>query len=230
MGEGNETEGKKPPPDWERIEAHFRAGILSLREIADPYEITEGAIRKRAKSKNWSRDLGAKIKARTEELVRKEAVRTESTQPEYRVPESQVIEANAQVHLAVDRRQKGTAKRGQALVDKLLAEVESMTDNIPEFEKLGELLDKTETTESGRVIEDKLNKAYHAAISLPGRVDSLKKLADTFEKFSKFERVAFKLEDAAPPPDEGETLTPERTNEALRRFAFLLSRAAAENT
>ncbi|MBT9428925.1 terminase small subunit [Candidatus Symbiopectobacterium endolongispinus] len=37
-------------PDWEAIESAYRAGLLSLREIAEQYGggITEGAIRKRA--------------------------------------------------------------------------------------------------------------------------------------------------------------------------------------
>lgn len=28
------AEGEKPAPDWERIEVDYRAGVLSLREIA----------------------------------------------------------------------------------------------------------------------------------------------------------------------------------------------------
>ncbi|RRE78006.1 hypothetical protein EAN97_21040 [Klebsiella pneumoniae] len=37
-------------PDWEAIESAYRAGVLSLRDIGDKYGVTEGAIRKRAKS------------------------------------------------------------------------------------------------------------------------------------------------------------------------------------
>lgn len=55
--------GAKKTPDWERIEADYRAGVLSLREIAAANGITEGAIRKRAKRDGWTRDLGAKIRA-----------------------------------------------------------------------------------------------------------------------------------------------------------------------
>jgi hypothetical protein len=213
----------KAAPDWERIESDYRAGILSLREIAAPYEITEGAIRKRAKAKGWSRDLTAKIKARTEELVRKEAVRAEGTQPDHRVPEADIVEGNAQIAAAVDRRHKGTAKRGQALVDKLIAELEITTDNLEDFHKLGELLDQSGPNENGKWVEDKLNKIYHAVISTGGRVDSLKKLAETFEKFAKFERTAYRLEDG-----EGGGDTPDTPlavdNETARRIAFILSK------
>ncbi|CZW65294.1 Uncharacterised protein [Enterobacter hormaechei] len=36
-------------PDWEAIETAYRAGVMSLREIASQHGISEGAIRKRAK-------------------------------------------------------------------------------------------------------------------------------------------------------------------------------------
>ena len=49
--------GGKAAPDWERIELDYRAGIKSLRQIADEGGITEGAIRKRAKRDAWERDL-----------------------------------------------------------------------------------------------------------------------------------------------------------------------------
>ena len=35
--------------NWEKIEADYRTGFLSLRDIAAPHGITETAIRKRAK-------------------------------------------------------------------------------------------------------------------------------------------------------------------------------------
>lgn len=43
-------------PDWEAIETAYRAGMMSLREIAAQHGISEGAIRKRAKRDDWSRD------------------------------------------------------------------------------------------------------------------------------------------------------------------------------
>ncbi len=42
-------------PDWEAIETAYRAGVMSLREIASQHRISEGAIRKRAKRDDWSR-------------------------------------------------------------------------------------------------------------------------------------------------------------------------------
>lgn len=42
-------------PDWEAIETAYRAGVMSLREIASQHGISEGAIRKRAKRNDLPR-------------------------------------------------------------------------------------------------------------------------------------------------------------------------------
>ncbi len=36
-------------PDWEAIESAYRAGVMSLREIASQHGISDTAVRKRAK-------------------------------------------------------------------------------------------------------------------------------------------------------------------------------------
>ncbi|MHA6731762.1 hypothetical protein [Devosia sp. A369] len=46
---------KKSAIDWPAIEVEFRAGKRSIREIATWYQISDTAIRKRAKAKGWAR-------------------------------------------------------------------------------------------------------------------------------------------------------------------------------
>ncbi len=61
-------------PDREAIESAYRAGVMSIREIASQYEITHQVISKRANKEGWERDL--KTKARAENLVAKREVAT----------------------------------------------------------------------------------------------------------------------------------------------------------
>lgn len=56
--------------DWESVEREYRAGIRSLRDIGGEFGCTEGAIRKKAKEKDWSRDLSAKISAKAEVVLK----------------------------------------------------------------------------------------------------------------------------------------------------------------
>lgn len=82
--------------DWERIELDYRAGVMSIREIASKHGITDTAIRKKAKAQDWVRDVSAKIQAKADKLVRIQEVRTEvRNSKEYKQTEKQIIDANA---------------------------------------------------------------------------------------------------------------------------------------
>lgn len=50
----------KKPVDWAGIEKDFVNGDWSIRKIAEWYQISEAAIRKRAKAKGWVRRVEAK--------------------------------------------------------------------------------------------------------------------------------------------------------------------------
>lgn len=56
---------KKKVIDWKGIEKDFRAGKTSIRQIADWYGVSEGAIRKRAKAGNWAQMLRPDLEADT---------------------------------------------------------------------------------------------------------------------------------------------------------------------
>ncbi|WP_291969456.1 hypothetical protein [Candidatus Symbiopectobacterium sp.] len=64
-------------PDWEAIESAYRAGVLSLREIAAQYGngITEGAIRKKAAKLDWVRNKKSGTQVR-KSGTQKNSVRT----------------------------------------------------------------------------------------------------------------------------------------------------------
>ena len=46
---------KKLTPDWERIELDYRAGVKTLRQIAEEHGLSHVAINKRAKRDGWDR-------------------------------------------------------------------------------------------------------------------------------------------------------------------------------
>jgi predicted DNA-binding protein YlxM (UPF0122 family) len=55
--------------DWEAIEQEFRAGQLSVADIARKHDISHQAIFQRAKRKGWKRDLTAAVKNRTQQKL-----------------------------------------------------------------------------------------------------------------------------------------------------------------
>lgn len=77
--------------DWEAIEREYRAGQLSVREIGRQYDVTEGAIRKKAKAGQWERALAAKVSA----AVREKLVRADGTQDQ-RASNTSIVETASQ--------------------------------------------------------------------------------------------------------------------------------------
>jgi predicted transcriptional regulator len=118
---------------------------MTLRQIAAEFGVDESAIRKRAKSDLWVRDLAGKIAQRSEELVRKELVRKVS--PQYsRTSEKEVIEANAQAitRIVLDERKDVIELRTMASGYK--AELEASEDDLAKRIGLLKALSETQKT------------------------------------------------------------------------------------
>lgn len=181
--------------DWESVERDYSAGLLTLREIADKYGTTEGGVRYKAKQKNWIRDLSKKIEQQVENKLRKEELRSE-LRKENEITEREVVEANAQVIVNIKLSHRKDIARGRGLVIKLFDELEACTDNKELFDELGELLRSED--KNG---QDKLNDLYHKIISMPQRIDSVKKLSESLRILIDKERQAFGIVDAPTPID-----------------------------
>lgn len=178
----------KKPTDWERIEADYRAGLLTLREIGEQHGVSHTAVRKRAAAYGWSRDLSAKIEAKREELVSKQLVSKEVSKNKAET-EKAIVEANAQMQADVILSHRSSIGRGREIVSKLLEEVELQTDNCELFEQLAGLLARSDEKSA-----DKLNDIYQKVISLPGRTDVVAKLAQALKSLVEIERKAFGLD------------------------------------
>jgi hypothetical protein len=182
--------------DWELIERDYRAGLLSVREIAASQGITHAAINKRAKRDGWERDLKAKIQAKADALVSKREVSKEVSKE--RVETDRVIvEANAVRIADVRMAHRTDIARNRALAIEMLRELESQTWNQDQFEELAELVigppiygdDPADKAAERR--RQKLLDAFDRTMSLPGRVDSMKKLAETLRVLVSMEREAY---------------------------------------
>ena len=214
----------KAAPDWERIEVDFRAGLLSLREIASLHPGTNHvAITRRAKREGWTRDLNKKIQAKAQELVTRQAV-TPGVTEKAAVSERRIVESAAQQAATVMIAQRSDISRSRTLCMSLLAELEAETGNIAGLEDLGEILRAPD--DQGK---DRLNDIYRAVISLPERTKTMKALAESLKHLIGLEREAYNIASTPIPvthsnPD-GTPLVADLTKdpvEATRRYlAFL---------
>lgn len=213
---------KPAAPDWEAIETDYRAGILSVREIAAARGVSHTAIAKRAKKDGWERDLAAKIKAKADALVSKRAVASEVS-TETKVAERRVVEANAQAIATVRLMHRADIARARSMTVDMLGELEAETGNIPGLVQLGEIL--RSPNEAGA---DRLNDIYRAVISLPERIKGAKALSETLKHLISLEREAWdiaglpvKVETNLTPAPKG--LTDIDPQEATRRYLAFVS-------
>lgn len=184
----------KNAPDWERIELDYRAGIKTLRQIAGENSISEGAIRKRAKRDDWTRDLSERIQDKAEQLVRKDVVRS-LVRKESSVSERALVDANARAIADVQLAQRKLIQRKQAIVESLMKELEAQVgpESAALLAELGEIMRSPD--DNG---QDRRNDLYNRIISLPERAKTAKTLAETLRITVDMERQAFGMDkDAA---------------------------------
>lgn len=178
-------------PDWEAIERAYRAGVLSVREIASAHEVSHTAINKRAKREGWDRDLKAKIKAKADALVSKREVSTEVSSKQAET-ERQIIELNAEVIANIRMAHRGDISRGRRLTNKLLDELESLTEEQGTIKELIEQL-KDGDHEDGEAMADVLALAKKMS-ALPARTKTMRELAETLKTLVALERQAYDLD------------------------------------
>lgn len=198
--EQKDSKNKRPAVDWEAVEREYRAGFRSLRDIANEFGCTEGAIRKKAKAEGWERDLSAKIQAKAEALVRKEEVRNE-VRNSLKETEKEQINASAQMIAERVINQRADIRQARATVQKLWELVNSELDKTEELNRLGELMAAPD--ENGA---DKLNDLYFAAIGLPQQIKNVKLLADAIKVLIELERKVLRI-DVMPDHEDGQTVT-----------------------
>ncbi|WP_322997942.1 hypothetical protein [Castellaniella sp.] len=211
---------KKPAPDWERIEADYRAGLLSVREIASAQGVSHVAIGKRAKRDGWERDLKAKIKAKADALVTKAAVTSEVTS-EQAVTERSIVEANAQVIAEIRTTHRRDIARARSLAMSLLVELEAQTDNTDMIQQLAEAIAASEDSPDG------LMRAFQRVMSTSGRIDSMKKLAEALKVLVGMEREAYEVGTDGDQPTNPEAFDYSRlSKEALRELLTVAHESA----
>lgn len=156
--------------DWEKIEAEYRAGQLSVREISRNHGITETAIRKHAKAERWSRDLSDKVRRAAKEAMVRNTVRSElSREP---VSDAETIKTFGARGARAIEGHLSRAERLKKLADKLTTELETYMDGgVP-------------------TVQIFVSKGDSPA-------SIIRTLADTAERIAKIERQALNLDDDA---------------------------------
>ena len=161
--------------DWEAVHREYRAGQLSVREIARQFDIAESGIRRKAKEKGWDRDLTGQVN----EKVRSELVRSaQSAQQKPSFTEKDIVDAAADRAVQMIQLHRQDIATQRELIGGLLIEIREASDR-----KRNDVDDKS-------------------GPSLVERALTLKHLATAMSKVIPLERQAFNIQEDDKPPDE----------------------------
>lgn len=203
MSEETDDKPGRREIDWAAIERHYRAGQLSLNEIARQYGVSRPAITKKAEKEGWVRDLQEKIELATKNKV-VAAVATKAVTGKLppvtgslSLPERQMVEASANEAATVDLQGREDVLRALSVQRGLLGELETLSN--PEFapilEAIAEAYDESGPTPNGGWKTDKTNELYRYVISLAGRIKMAKELAAAHGVYIPMQRKIYRLDE-----------------------------------
>ncbi len=173
--------------DWEALEVDYRAGVASIRELARQYDVSDTAIRKKAKADGWERDLTEKV----HERVRSKLVRAEVRALNAREPvrtDAEIIEAAAETAVQVVQIHRRDVRNGRLICAALFAELQDTSAN---REIIAESIDSETQDDSSPTRRNQMMKA----ISLPTRARAMLDLSAAMKNLVAVERQAFNLND-----------------------------------
>ncbi|MFJ1336771.1 hypothetical protein ACIKP7_01365 [Pseudomonas caricapapayae] len=201
----------KQAPDWERIEQLYRAGLLSVREIASDCGVSHVAIHKRAKRDGWERDLKAKIQAKADALVNTGMVNSQVNKQAL-ATERVIVEANAQAIANIRMAHRTDIGRYRRLANTLLEELEGATE---ERHTIRELIDQLKDSEDA---DGALLDLASKLSTLPSRTKVMKELGETLKNLIALERQAYSV-DTEQPADDRSKLTDEEIDRRIAKLS-----------
>lgn len=196
---GTETKTPKPQIDWERIELDYRAGVKSLREIAEGSGTSHVNIAKRAKAQGWVRDLTKKIEAKANELVNKASVNSPVNKASP-AAEKATVEAVASTQASVRLAHRADIERSRRICMGMMSELEQQSGDAQLMAEAAEILRSTPPEEMTKEKRAKLAEAAAKAGSLQARSSVMRSLSESLKVLVALERQAFGIREEMPEP------------------------------
>lgn len=216
--------------DWEAIGREYRAGQLTVIEIARQHDISHTAINKRAKKEGWERDLSAQVRRE----IKSRLVSEVSDPVSEKVSEErsrETVEIAAQRGVEIVRGHRRDIAAAREVCSDLLEELRVSTafrDQIAE--EIDAFTEADEgASEKAKANAEKRRAAMHRAVSLSSRASTIMSLASAAKHLVYLERQAFNLDDTAEPATPGLIeITEQNARDYARKVAFILSQRQAQ--
>ena len=214
----------RPRIDWDAIEPVFRAGRLTLREIAQQFGCSDVAVLKHARQAGWVRNLPEKIKAEanrqvalrmvseraaTEALVNSQELAAARKQGQIDVLEARTVEVEAKLQADAIIAHRGDVRGLRSTVASLAAELAHHNGAGAELlQRLHELVQDADDNPQRRAERE---AAWRRVVGLAGRSKVARDLVESTRQLVNLERKVLNMDDGSDEDDDFEA--------AMRRIA-----------
>ncbi|MDM0010886.1 hypothetical protein QTH87_00410 [Variovorax sp. J22P168] len=177
--------------DWDAIEREYRLGQKSNKQLATEHGVQPSSIGRRAERHGWIQDKAGEVRSRAANILVQAAAadvpgNATPNANSNATPTEQQIKVAARVAADVVLGHRRGLTKLSRLRDSMLDEIEAQTVAI---DMLARIVEVTREPDQNGI--DKRNDLLQRVISLPSRVESLKKLTEVDEKIRRGEREAF---------------------------------------
>lgn len=193
MHKHTNAEPEKGRTDWAAIQGHYRAGVLSIRQIAKQHGVTDTAIRKKAKAESWQRDLAEQVQKQVSSDLVRAQVRTPHARADEVRTDRDIINTAAAMVVAVVREHRTHIATGRGIVRVLMGQLVQAAGSRADLEAEVMALSEDELKGQSRA-------ALQKALSLASHAATVRDLSNAMKNLIGLERQAFGA-DAMPPPE-----------------------------
>lgn len=191
--------------DYDRIEAGWRAGLLSPHQLAAQYTaetgepVSHAAIIKHFTKLGVPRDLSAKIEAKAKAKVAASMV-TRKVTDVTKIPEKDIVEAVASTQASVRLAHRADIERARKLCMGMLAELEQQSADPALMAEAADILRSTPPEEMTKEKRAKIADVAAKAGSLQSRSSTMRALSESLKSLIALERQAFGIREEMPEP------------------------------
>lgn len=204
--------GPLSPADWEAIEPHWRAGIVSTKQLEREFGVSRQAMTKYFNRRGIGRDLTARIRGEATDLVHR-AEATGGRMPPAppappqgtRLSAREVVGQNAHMQAGVILNHRGVLTRAQNVTAQLLTELESQTFDAGLYRQLDHLVRQAGAI--GKVAQATiapLLEVFKRTTTTAARIENMRKLSEVLKTLVELERKVHGIADMQPADPAGD--------------------------
>lgn len=183
--------------DWDAIEKDWRAGVLSMPEMAAKYNTTSSNIRNTAKRKHWVKDEA--MRAGVRQVVVVKAARPHS-EPDEPVSMEGVFEGLAEMGANILGSQRKDICKMRDIVRLMAKEMREQMENMPEIEEAVMQYFSAKAAMNpiqAGIFKQQMQQALFA-LGLGSRAKTMLNLTAALDRLIAMERTSYRLDDKAP--------------------------------